>query len=76
MPYADLARRIGAATDYESGPVRAASPELVAVTVRRAIEARKPKAIYRVGPMSRAVVVLLRLMPPRLFDRMISLVSK
>ena len=52
------------------------TPEKVARTVVKALEARKPKARYRLGLDSRAAALFTKLLPDRWFDKAILGVAK
>jgi len=46
-------------------------PTVVAASMRRAVEDARPATIYRMGRFGRLMVVMARLMPRRVFDRML-----
>jgi NAD(P)-dependent dehydrogenase (short-subunit alcohol dehydrogenase family) len=48
---------------------RGVPPELVAQTIERALNARRMKSRYLVGRDARAMVIVRRLLPDRVFDR-------
>lgn len=50
---------------------RGVSPEVVAKTIEQALTARRMKARYLVGTDAKAMLVIRRLLPDRLFDRFI-----
>ena len=52
------------------------TPEQVARTVLKALEAKKPKSRYRVGLDSRASALLMKLLPDRWFDKAILGIAK
>jgi NAD(P)-dependent dehydrogenase (short-subunit alcohol dehydrogenase family) len=52
------------------------SPEKVAETVMKALQARRPKVRYRLGWDSRGAALLMKLLPDRWFDKVILKISK
>ena len=64
----------------ESGPTRGRDPVIVAKTIAKALEARRPRTRYRVGSDVRATHFLRWLLPDRAFDflvvRMVPILSK
>ena len=52
------------------------TPEEVAKTVLKALEARKPKPRYRLGLDSKASALFMKLLPDRWFDKAILGVAK
>jgi NAD(P)-dependent dehydrogenase (short-subunit alcohol dehydrogenase family) len=52
------------------------SPEKVAETVMKALQARRPKVRYRLGWDSRGAALLMQLLPDRWFDKIILKISK
>jgi short-subunit dehydrogenase len=70
--YADFNRRVAQLTeDAYKGPMAklGAGPEAVAKTIGKAIEAKRPKARYLVTPSAHLMVNQRRLMPDRVWDR-------
>lgn len=65
-PYAGLARALGRAI-REQTP-NGSSPESVAAVVARAATASRPASRYRVGGMSRSLVLGRRVLPDRVWD--------
>jgi len=55
---------------YESGPLAklGAGPEAVAKTIERAINARRPRARYRVTASAKLLLTQRRMMPDRAWD--------
>lgn len=51
-------------------------PETVAKTVMKSLTAKKPKTRYRLGWDSKSSAILMRLLPDRLFDKIILKISK
>jgi NAD(P)-dependent dehydrogenase (short-subunit alcohol dehydrogenase family) len=51
-------------------------PEVVAATIARAVKARRPKTRYATGGGARTILFLNRILPDRLFDRLIWRVSQ
>lgn len=74
-PYADFNRHVAAATAsvYERGPMArlGGPPEAVARRIQSAIEARRPRARYKVTPSARALIALHALMPDAAWDAML-----
>ncbi len=66
-PYAELAQKMadGAAPD------RGSAPKVIANLVVKAINAKRPKTRYRGGQFSKSLVYLRRLLPDRVFDRLV-----
>jgi len=50
---------------------RGVPPEMVAATIERALTARRMRARYVVGRDAKAMIVLRRLLPDLVFDRVI-----
>jgi hypothetical protein len=51
---------------------KASEPLLVANAIRKAVETARPKPRYAVGYMAKPLLVLNRLLPTRIFDRVAS----
>jgi len=66
-PYADMAKNLANAAKPDAG----SDPQIIADAIRTAITAGKPKTIYRAGQYSRLLVYLAKLLPHRLFDRIV-----
>jgi len=69
--YAELARnhaRMLATADTSS---LASPPEVVARTIVRAVTARRPKTRYATGGGARTILFLRKILPDRMFDRLI-----
>ncbi len=68
--YRELAEALAKSTDTlysETG--KASDPSVVAGTIRKAVEAARPRPRYPVGYMARPLLALNRFLPARLFDR-------
>jgi NAD(P)-dependent dehydrogenase (short-subunit alcohol dehydrogenase family) len=72
-PYHELAEGLARSTEalYRE-PSKASDPSVVAATIRRAIETASPRPRYPVGYMARPLLALNRILPVRLFDRVVS----
>ncbi|MQA80415.1 MAG: hypothetical protein GEV10_18365 [Streptosporangiales bacterium] len=51
---------------------RASDPELIAATIRQAVESAKPRTRYAVGYLAKPVIMMRRPMTDRAFDRMVT----
>lgn len=75
-PYAQFNARLAAATKaiYEEGPAAklGGGPETVARAIEKAITARRPKIRYRVTASAHLMIPPARMMPPRIWDRMMA----
>ncbi len=69
--YSAMAQQVASATARSYEGQTGSSPELIANTVLKAIEARKPKTRYLVGYLAKPLVIMRRLLGDRLFDRVI-----
>jgi short-subunit dehydrogenase len=67
-PYAPMAQALVNAAGVDSG----SSPEVVANAIAEAVAAERPKTRYRMGRYSRSMVYLRRLLPDRVFDRLVA----
>lgn len=69
--YAELAQKIAKATrdSYKSG--NASPPSVVANTIAKALEAKRPKTRYVVGKMARPLITLRKWLGDRAFDKVI-----
>ncbi len=67
----EKAMRSTAKASEETG-ARGIPPERVAETVERALTARRPRARYRVGRDAHAMVWATRLLPDRVYDRIVA----
>ena len=65
-----MAKRAEAAFGEAS---KASDPLVVAKTIRKAIEAATPKPRYAVGYLAKLLLLLNRLLPDRLFDRLVTI---
>ena len=54
---------------------RQSPPELIADTIAKAVQARRPKTRYAVGFGARPMIFLRRLLPDRAFDRFMRLAT-
>jgi NAD(P)-dependent dehydrogenase (short-subunit alcohol dehydrogenase family) len=72
-PYRDLAEGMARSTDriYDERS-KASDPSVVAKAVRKAVETAKPKPRYAVGYMAKPLMTLDKLLPDRLFDRIVT----
>ena len=71
--YAEFNRRVAELTEGAyKGPMAklGAGPEAVAKTIARAVEAKRPKARYPVTPSAHLMINQRRLVPDRVWDRM------
>jgi len=68
--YRELAEGLAKSTDelYDKSS-KASEPSVVASTIRKAVEAARPRPRYPVGYMARPLLALNRFLPARLFDR-------
>lgn len=67
-PYSELAGKLArAGTDG----ARMSPPEVIAKTIRKALDARRPRTLYRAGAMGRLLPFLARILPNRWFDRLV-----
>ncbi|WP_354700443.1 FabG-like 3-oxoacyl-(acyl-carrier-protein) reductase [Paraconexibacter sp. AEG42_29] len=75
-PYAEFNAALATATKeiYEEGPAArlGGGPETVAKAIERAITAKRPKIRYRVTASAHLLIPPARLMPPRVWDRMMA----
>jgi short-subunit dehydrogenase len=72
-PYAEFNRKVAKATqDAYKGPLSklGGGPEVVAQTIHKALEAKRPKARYPVTPSARLMIGQRRLTPDRMWDLM------
>ncbi|WP_243291830.1 oxidoreductase [Bacillus sp. FJAT-47783] len=65
--YVDMSKRMGGSSS---------SPKLIAETVLRAIESKKPKTRYLVGKFAKPMVFLRRILSDRMFDRVLYMMLK
>jgi NAD(P)-dependent dehydrogenase (short-subunit alcohol dehydrogenase family) len=75
-PYASFNARVAASTRsvYERGPLArlGGGPDAVARVIERAITAPRPRPRYRVTPSAHLLVAQRRLLPDRLWDRVMA----
>jgi NAD(P)-dependent dehydrogenase (short-subunit alcohol dehydrogenase family) len=72
-PYADFNRHVARQTvDAYKGPLAklGGAPDVVAATIAKALEAKRPKARYPVTPSARLLIGQRRITPDRLWDLM------
>jgi NAD(P)-dependent dehydrogenase (short-subunit alcohol dehydrogenase family) len=72
-PYAEFNRKVAKATeDAYTGPMSklGGGPEVVANTIVKALEAKRPKARYPVTPSARLMMAQRRMTPDRVWDLM------
>lgn len=55
---------------------RASDPVVVAKTIRKAVESATPKPRYAIGYLAGTMLLLNKLLPARLFDRMVTIQPK
>jgi len=67
--YAEQARVVAAVLERSLSSGTGSPPEDVAETIGRAVMARRPKSRYAVGRGARALILARRLLPDRVFDR-------
>lgn len=67
-PYAPRAIAVAKSFSNESTQRRSSSPELIAVTIGKAVTARRPKTRYAVGYGAKPLIFLHGLLPDRWFD--------
>ena len=64
--YKTLANKLANATE-----VKMSEPQVISDAIRRAIQDRKPKTIYRAGKYARLLPTLRRILPHRWFDKVV-----
>jgi NAD(P)-dependent dehydrogenase (short-subunit alcohol dehydrogenase family) len=69
--YAELAKRHAQMLATAETSSLASPPEVVARTIVRAVSARRPKTRYATGGGARTILFLLKILPDRMFDRLI-----
>lgn len=69
--YADMARRVANATQEFYAKGRTSPPSVIANTVLRALNARRPKTRYVAGKMARPLMMIRKWFGDRVFDRVI-----
>jgi NAD(P)-dependent dehydrogenase (short-subunit alcohol dehydrogenase family) len=69
--YAAQATRYARVLAYADESKLASPPEVVAKTIVRAVQARRPKTRYATGGGAHTILFLKRILPDRLFDRLI-----
>ncbi|SHF89235.1 oxidoreductase [Streptoalloteichus hindustanus] len=72
-PYRAVAEAMARKAETEFGPGSKASPPVVvARAIRQAIESTRPKPRYAVGHLADLILLLNRLLPDRLFDKLVT----
>ena len=69
--YAELAKRHARMLATADTSSLASPPEVVAGTIVRAVTARRPKTRYATGGGARTILFLRKILPDRMFDRLI-----
>jgi NAD(P)-dependent dehydrogenase (short-subunit alcohol dehydrogenase family) len=69
--YAELAKRHARMLATADTSSLASPPEVVARTIVRAVPARRPKTRYATGGGARTILFLRKILPDRMFDRLI-----
>jgi len=69
--YAELAKRHARMLATADTSSLASPPEVVARTIVRAVTARRPKTRYATGGGARTILFLRKILPDRMFDRLI-----
>jgi len=67
--YAQQARTVATVLERSLGSGSGSPPEVVAEAIGRAVTARRPKTRYAVGRGARTLILARRLLPDRVFDR-------
>ena len=70
--YSDQIRAVAGSMRNESVQRRQSPPSVIANTVERIVTARKPRTRYAVGFMAKPLITARRVLPDRVFDRVIS----
>jgi NAD(P)-dependent dehydrogenase (short-subunit alcohol dehydrogenase family) len=70
--YADLAEKTARMFEGTYENPKVSEPETIADTILKAITARKPRTRYVAGYMARTYLFFRRILPDRMFDRMLS----
>lgn len=74
--YAAYARRHARMLDSTTTSRLPSPPDVVAKTILRAVSAKRPKTRYATGGGARTILFLKRILPDRIFDRLIWQVSQ
>jgi NAD(P)-dependent dehydrogenase (short-subunit alcohol dehydrogenase family) len=74
-PHAEAYRRLARQAETVRPIPFVRPPEAVLAAVAHALEHRRPKTRYRVGPHAHALAVMKRLLPDRLLDRIVLAIS-
>ncbi|MGS3182954.1 oxidoreductase [Aeromonas taiwanensis] len=74
-PYGHLALPMAESMIGRASRERQSPPELIADTIAKAVQARRPKTRYAVGFGARPMIFLRRLLPDRAFDRFMRLAT-
>ena len=70
--YSDQIRAVAGSMRNESVQRRQSPPSVIANTVEKIVTARKPRTRYAVGFMAKPLITARRVLPDRVFDRVIS----
>ena len=70
--YSDQIRAVAGSMRNESVQRRQSPPSVIANTVERIVTARRPRTRYAVGFMAKPLIMARRVLPDRVFDRVIS----
>ncbi|MEV0795111.1 oxidoreductase [Kribbella sp. NPDC050459] len=70
-PYAPQGNAVADSLSSESNQRRASAPELIARTISKAVQARRPKTRYAVGFGARPLIFLREVLPDRTFDAVV-----
>lgn len=73
--YAEGAAKTAAGLKEMYSGTRLTSPDVIANTILKAINARRPKTRYAVGFMAKPVMLLRKIVSDRLFDRMLGVMA-
>lgn len=71
-PYADQAAAVARSLASETNARRSSPPSVIADTIGKAVTARRPKTRYVAGFGARPLLLARRVLPDRMFDRLIS----
>lgn len=70
-PYAPQGNAVADSLSSESNQRRASAPELIARTISKAVQARRPKTRYAVGFGAKPLIFLREVLPDRTFDAVV-----
>jgi short-subunit dehydrogenase len=68
-PYAELAHNL--ATGTERNYADGSPPSVIAEVISKAVKANKPKTRYAAGRLARTILTMRKILPDRMFDRMV-----